>query len=531
MPDELEERIQRALRADVADLPMAIAPSMVEERMDRKVRSGIGVPLLGGAVAAALMLIFVGTLWPPGSLPSTPGGSASPTASVAPGIVNCPTTQPGPVPADIGDQLFGSGSAYGNDDLWVGGLGDGGVIDARPVFVAEDGSIGWKLGWWRDVSGTLVITGRRLDADAPPLEASVPDGYGSTGFQASGLNFPTDGCWEVTGRVGDAQLTFVTYAIDLQAEMDSLFSDTQTCEVSRLGVDIEVTYPATWFASEPTADQPGCGRFSSEPIEAEASSSLDGAGILLGAVGGPEGPRLPSEEELNRQHRRVADLPAMRVEIVDSDTGVRRLTYWISAGPDAEGGPTIVAATSSDAAGSYVLNKAVLDRMMEELAASAPPTTSAQAAETPSATSTASAEPTEAPIPTEFSERIDLPSCGHEVVERTPEGDLHDADATACFLAAYEAGEPAEFISETLTPETGRITTIFRVLGPGEIEIFRDTTQDPLSTPGWTRTMWTPSARSIEIPTASRSSSATSATIRRSCRTEATHESRADPLT
>ena len=42
--------------------------------------------------------------------------------------------------------MFGSGSAWGNADLWVGGLGDGGVIDARPVFVADDGSIGWKLG-------------------------------------------------------------------------------------------------------------------------------------------------------------------------------------------------------------------------------------------------------------------------------------------------------------------------------------------------------------------------------------------------
>jgi hypothetical protein len=37
----------------------------------------------------------------------------------------------------------------------------------------------------------------------------VPDGYGPTGFQATGLVFPTPGCWEVTGRVGQDTLRFV----------------------------------------------------------------------------------------------------------------------------------------------------------------------------------------------------------------------------------------------------------------------------------------------------------------------------------
>lgn len=124
---------------------------------------------------------------------------------------------------------------------------------------------------------------------------------------------------------------------------------------------------------------------------------------------------------------------------------------------------------------------------------SASPTPSPLATETPSPSPTvepaptASADPSGVPIPAEFTERTELPSCGHDVVERTTEGDLHDAEATACFLAAYEAGEPAEFISDSPTPEAGRITTVFRVLGPGEIEIFVDTTQDPLSTPAWTR--------------------------------------------
>lgn len=126
---------------------------------------------------------------------------------------DCPVTKPGKAPADIGDRLFGSASAFGNNDLWVGGLGEDGVILADSRFVESDGSIGMKFGWWRIVSGTLTIEGRRLDAPGPPLRASVPDGYGPQGFQASGVYFPTEGCWEVVGAVGGSKLTFVIFVL------------------------------------------------------------------------------------------------------------------------------------------------------------------------------------------------------------------------------------------------------------------------------------------------------------------------------
>ena len=110
------------------------------------------------------------------------------------------------------DTQFGRG---GVAPSWAAGgpLPERGVIEADARFVQPDGSIGWKLGWWRIEPGSLIITGRRLDAVAPPLRVSIPDGYGREGFQASGVTFPTDGCWEVTGLVGDASLTFVTYVV------------------------------------------------------------------------------------------------------------------------------------------------------------------------------------------------------------------------------------------------------------------------------------------------------------------------------
>jgi hypothetical protein len=70
-----------------------------------------------------------------------------------------------------------------------------------------------KFWWWRGVPGKLRITGRRLDAPAPPVRASIPEGYGDIGFQATALIFPTVGCWQVTGKVGESRLTFVTLVV------------------------------------------------------------------------------------------------------------------------------------------------------------------------------------------------------------------------------------------------------------------------------------------------------------------------------
>jgi hypothetical protein len=71
-------------------------------------------------------------------------------------------------------------------------------------------------------------------------------------------------------------------------------------------------------------------------------------------------------------------------------------------------------------------------------------------------------------VPAVVAEREELPWCGHEIVVRQPEGDYFDAGVRACFLEAYDAGEPAEFVSDGLTVEGGRWRTIFRSTGGGE---------------------------------------------------------------
>src|SRR5712691_8496846 len=104
----------------------------------------------------------------------------------------------------------GTGSAespgsHGNGKLWTVFPANGKLL----ITPDKDGRLQEKFPWWRAVRGRLTIRGRRLDAPADPLKAWIPGGYGETGFQATGIIFPSEGCWEITGRVGDSELTFV----------------------------------------------------------------------------------------------------------------------------------------------------------------------------------------------------------------------------------------------------------------------------------------------------------------------------------
>jgi hypothetical protein len=71
------------------------------------------------------------------------------------------------------------------------------------------GDYDYKALWVRPVGTRLSITGHRIDESAPPLTASIPDGYGRYTFEATSISFPTAGCWEVHGIAGNAQLSFV----------------------------------------------------------------------------------------------------------------------------------------------------------------------------------------------------------------------------------------------------------------------------------------------------------------------------------
>ncbi len=106
---------------------------------------------------------------------------------------------------------------YGTDSLWTA-VPQNGVWSDLPL--TPEGYT-QKVFWWRkgyswtkEPEPDLSVTGRRLDADAPPLNSSkATNAYASDIGSAMlvGVDFPTSGCWEITGRYAGAELSFVVW--------------------------------------------------------------------------------------------------------------------------------------------------------------------------------------------------------------------------------------------------------------------------------------------------------------------------------
>ncbi len=132
-----------------------------------------------------------------------------------------------------------------------------------------------------------------------------------------------------------------------------------------------------------------------------------------------------------------------------------------------------------------------------QIAESPRPSASASATATPTPAppaSPASSPPTADPalrppliVSAAVASRETLPWCGHEVIDRAANGDFYDAGVRECFLAAYGAGEPAEFVSDGPTVEGARYRVFYRSLGEGPVEVYYDSTADHLSARKWTR--------------------------------------------
>jgi hypothetical protein len=137
---------------------------------------------------------------------ATPAATAErPTSQCLVTVVRGATRPPRSVPAgfNYGNAKIAVALFPANGKLVAGRLPSGG----SRATVNADGSIYAKYGWWRAGSVKPVITGSLVSGPHLHLRASVPDGYG-VGFQATGLTFPTTGCWRVTGRFAGRTLVF-----------------------------------------------------------------------------------------------------------------------------------------------------------------------------------------------------------------------------------------------------------------------------------------------------------------------------------
>jgi hypothetical protein len=137
----------------------------------------------------------------------------------------CPVTKPN------GQGLPGADGTQGNHGDGAGlatSLWHGATVfkPGGPGCVGTDGSLWMKWPWWRGKRGPLSVSGQSVDGSPGAVKAAILP-YGETGFQATALVFPGPGCWEVTGQVGDATISFVVEAVKVgqgpQSPCDALF--------------------------------------------------------------------------------------------------------------------------------------------------------------------------------------------------------------------------------------------------------------------------------------------------------------------
>jgi hypothetical protein len=109
---------------------------------------------------------------------------------------------------------------FGSDRLWTA-LPLNGTWKALPHYTPTDPSFRQKLAFWRagydwhtEPQPMLKVTGKRLDSPAPPLLSDQANNAWvkpEQPFMGLGINFPTLGCWEITARYQDDELTFVVW--------------------------------------------------------------------------------------------------------------------------------------------------------------------------------------------------------------------------------------------------------------------------------------------------------------------------------
>jgi hypothetical protein len=107
---------------------------------------------------------------------------------------------------------------FGTDRFWT-------VLPANAIWSQGEKTFWFRQEWGRykgrdewipqkDVS-KLTVTARRLDGPAPPPEVfKATSSYREQDwkvFLVGGINFPTPGCWKISGRYEDDELTFVVW--------------------------------------------------------------------------------------------------------------------------------------------------------------------------------------------------------------------------------------------------------------------------------------------------------------------------------
>src|SRR5713101_4132241 len=173
----------------------------------------------GGSMFTRLLALIGLLLLTQAFLGQQSAGQSQPATGDIP--ETCPVTKasdhpfipPWPYPKEP----YPGGSWFGTDRLWIS-LPEDGTWRGLGHYTPTDPSFRQKMQWWRqgydyhtEPKPKLKLTGKRLDAQAPPLTAEANNVVGRLPSMMVGINIPTLGCWEITGHYEDDALTFIVW--------------------------------------------------------------------------------------------------------------------------------------------------------------------------------------------------------------------------------------------------------------------------------------------------------------------------------
>jgi len=138
---------------------------------------------------------------------------------------SCPVTKP-PTPPFVPPSPYPNETTpgsfwFGTNKLWIL-LRTDGTWQGLPEW--PDGTFRQKLLWWHEgynlrqtLHPPLKVSGNRLDSPAAPLQSGVSHGWTNDSnhpFITNGINLPALGCWKISGRFEDTELSFVVWVTE-----------------------------------------------------------------------------------------------------------------------------------------------------------------------------------------------------------------------------------------------------------------------------------------------------------------------------